>query len=246
MNERPAREEIATLTPFLRRSLSKMIAKAGIDGWLAARLDHDAIVQETVRKAIEAYDKSTEPIRVIKSWITVILFRTLIDAARRVDRRGLDPALDAASSESIARLEMLAADQTSPSDGAIRNEEERRLIVAMRLLPEDERRVIELCKLEEPPMTSGEAAEILGTTDAAVRGLLARAMQRLHNILEEGRLNAAMRLLPEDERRVIELCKLEEPPMTPDAVAEILGTTAASVRELLALALKRLHKKLKA
>ena len=184
MNERPAREEIATLTPFLRRSLSKMIAKAGIDGWLAARLDHESIVHETVRKAIEAYDKSTEPIRVIKPWITVILFRTLIDAARRIDRRGLDPALDAASSESIARLERLAADQTSPSEGAIRNEEERRLIVAVRLLPEDERRVIELCRLEEPPMTPDAVAEILGTTAASVRELLARALKSLHKKLK--------------------------------------------------------------
>jgi RNA polymerase sigma factor (sigma-70 family) len=183
--DRLRREEIVNHASRLQALLEWLIDQK-VDARLAPRLDREAVAQETLRKALEAIDKGAEPIKDLQRWLNRILVNTLTDEIRRATGRlGLNPVLEAASSQSVARLEeVLIADQTSPSQRAIRNEDERRLSEAMGRLTEDERRVVELCWLREPPLSHAAAAEEMGRTIPSVRGLLARAMKKLHAILK--------------------------------------------------------------
>jgi RNA polymerase sigma-70 factor (ECF subfamily) len=88
--------------------------------------------------------------------------------------------------ESAARLErMLAAEQTSPSQQAVRQEDLLRLAEALARLPEDQRAAVELHHLEG--RTLAETAAALGRTRAAVASLVFRGLRNLRQRLDEGR-----------------------------------------------------------
>ena len=87
-------------------------------------------------------------------------------------------SLDAALDQSASRLEhWLAAEQSSPSQRAIRQEELLRMAEALAALPEAQRRAIELHHLQGWPLA--EIAAELDTTKAAVAGLLHRGLKTL-------------------------------------------------------------------
>ena len=97
---------------------------------------------------------------------------------------GRERSLLAAVEDSSARLEaLLAADQTSPSERAVRHEELRRLAEALAALTEDQRRAVELHHLHG--LTVEEVAGMLGRSEAAVGGLLRRGVKRLRELLRE-------------------------------------------------------------
>ena len=102
-------------------------------------------------------------------------------AARKRDVRR-EWSLDAALDQSASRLERwLAADQSSPSQRAIRQEDLLRVSEAMAGLPEAQRRAIEMHHLRSLPLS--DIADELGTTKAAVAGLLHRGMKTLRSRL---------------------------------------------------------------
>src|SRR5262249_46809398 len=90
----------------------------------------------------------------------------------------------AAPDLSSSRLEcLLAADQTSPSERAVRVEELLRLARALAQLPEDQRAVVELHHLKGLPVA--EVAGKMGRRRPAVVGLLYRGLKRLRELLRE-------------------------------------------------------------
>ena len=108
--------------------------------------------------------------------------------SRRFDAQARDPgrerSLEAELERSASRLEgLLAADQTSPSERAVRGEELLRLAQALARLPEDQRRVVELHYLKG--LTVAEVAEQIGRTRPAAVGLLFRGLKRLRELLRE-------------------------------------------------------------
>ena len=120
------------------------------------------------------------------AWLRAILANALAAAARHFDagmrdlarERSLEADLDLSSS----RMEcLLAADQTSPSEGAVRSEELVRLAHALARLPDDQRRVVELHHLKGLPIA--ETAQRVGRTRAAVVGLLFRGLKKLRELL---------------------------------------------------------------
>jgi RNA polymerase sigma-70 factor (ECF subfamily) len=109
------------------------------------------------------------------------MFRKLTARKRDVRREW---SLDAALDESSTRLERwLAAEQSSPSQRAIRQEELLRMAEALASLPGPQRLAIEGHHLRAMPLS--EIAEELGTTKAAVAGLLHRGMKALRSRLGE-------------------------------------------------------------
>ena len=118
-------------------------------------------------------------------WLRRILANTLIDAARKYQREvdvhaSLEQAVDASS----ARMEAwLAADQSSPSERAGRQEDLLRLARALAQLPEDQRVVVEMHHLRGGAVA--EIGEALGRTEAAVAGLLRRSLKKLRTLLRE-------------------------------------------------------------
>src|SRR5205085_7491047 len=111
----------------------------------------------------------------------------LATAFRRLDTRARDPgrerSLEAELERSSSRLEdLLAADQTSPSERAIRGEELLRLAHAIARLPEDQRRVVELHYLNG--LAVAEVADRIDRTRPAAGGLLLRGLKRLGELLQ--------------------------------------------------------------
>ena len=127
------------------------------------------------------------------AWLRAILANVLAAAARRFEARardvGRERSLEGDLELSSSRLECLfAADQTSPSQRAVRGEELLRLAAALARLPADQRRVVELHYLKG--LQVAQVAAELGHTRPAVVGLLFRGLRKLRELLgahEEGK-----------------------------------------------------------
>jgi RNA polymerase sigma-70 factor (ECF subfamily) len=168
--------------PYLR-----LLARIHLDPRLRGVLDPADVVQQTLLKALEHWGQfrgRTEGERA--AWLRAILANHLFDLGRKYGK----PApvslgtLEAALDRSSARLDaILVADQTSPSQGAIRNERSVRLAEALAQLPNDQRRALELKDLEG--LSVAEISRQMGRTTASVAGLLRRARETLRTLIEE-------------------------------------------------------------
>ena len=149
------------------RDYLRVLARLHLGTRLQAKMDASDVVQHALLRAYEGREQfrgRTEAERL--AWLRAILANALAAAVRRFDagmrdldrERSLEAELDLSSS----RLEcLLAADQTSPSDGAVRGEELVRLAAALARLPDDQRCVVELHHLKGLPVA--ETAERRGT-----------------------------------------------------------------------------------
>jgi RNA polymerase sigma-70 factor (ECF subfamily) len=119
-----------------------------------------------------------------RAWLRRILANAVTDAARDGAH---EPIVLRALEQSSMRLEAwLAADQTSPSGTAERDERLLLLADALTRLADDERIALEMRYLQEPPASLSEIAQRLERpTPKAVAGLLARALEKLRSILHE-------------------------------------------------------------
>jgi RNA polymerase sigma-70 factor, ECF subfamily len=168
------------------RDYLHLLARLQLDPRLRGKLDPSDIVQQTLVKAHENAEqfrgRSNEE---RAGWLRRILTNTLIDAARKYQRevdlqRDLGRCLD----ESSARLEAwLAAEQSSPSEAAARQEQLLALARALARLPEDQRTAVELHHLRDASVA--EIAAQLGRTEASIAGLLRRGLQNLRTLLQE-------------------------------------------------------------
>ncbi|HTU21002.1 MAG TPA: sigma-70 family RNA polymerase sigma factor [Gemmataceae bacterium] len=168
------------------RDYLHLLARLQLDPRLRGKLDPSDIVQQTLVKAhenAEQFRGRTDAERA--GWLRRILTNTLIDAARKFQReidlqRDFGQALD----ESSARLEAwLAAEQSSPSEVAIRQEQLLALARALARLPEDQRTAVEMHHLRDASVA--EIAAQLGRTEASIAGLLRRGLQKLRTLLQE-------------------------------------------------------------
>jgi RNA polymerase sigma-70 factor, ECF subfamily len=166
-----------------------LLARLQIEPRLRAKLDASDVVQQAILQAHERRDQfrgQTEGEWL--AWLRAILANALAAASRRFGAQARDPgrerSLEAELDRSASRLEgLLAADQTSPSEGAVRCEDLLRLAQALAGLLEDQRRVVELHYLKGLPVA--EVAEKIGRTRPATVGLLFRGLKRLRELLRE-------------------------------------------------------------
>ena len=172
------------------RDYLRLLAGLHLDPRLRGKLDPSDVVQDTLARAHEKggqFRGGTEAERA--AWLRQILANELAAAVRRhlaAGKRdaGRERSLHAGVEDSSARLEaLLAADQTSPSERAVRHEDLQRLAEALAALPEDQRRAVELHHLDG--LGVGEVARELSRSEAAVGGLLRRGVKRLRELLRE-------------------------------------------------------------
>jgi RNA polymerase sigma-70 factor (ECF subfamily) len=157
---------------------------------LRDKVDLSGVVQQTLLEAHQGLCEHPDRVRArseTAGWLRAILGHNLADALRKLSARKRDVrrewSLDAALDQSASRLERwLAAEQSSPSQRAIRQEELLRMVACLAELPESQRRAIELHHLRGLPLS--EIASELGTTKAAVAGLLHRGLKTLRNRLD--------------------------------------------------------------
>src|SRR5262249_52254651 len=132
------------------RNYLRLLARARLDPRLTAKLDPSDVVQQTLLEAHKeraAFRGGTRG--ELAAWLRQILARNLANALRDFRREKRDLArelpLEAIIADSSARVEAwLAAEQSSPSAGAERQEEASRLAAALEALPEPQREVVVL------------------------------------------------------------------------------------------------------
>jgi RNA polymerase sigma-70 factor (ECF subfamily) len=168
------------------RDYLHLLARLQLDPRLRGKLDPSDVVQQTMVKAHQGReDFRGTTAGEQAAWLRRILINTLIDAARKYQRElAFEQGIDRSLSESSARLEAwLAAEQSSPSEVAARQEQLLQLAGALARLPEDQRTAVELHHLRDASVA--EIAAQLGRTEAAIAGLLRRGLQKLRELLQE-------------------------------------------------------------
>jgi RNA polymerase sigma-70 factor (ECF subfamily) len=168
------------------RDYLRLLARLRLDPRLQSKLDPSDLVQQTLTKAHQNFDQFRGRSEAeLAGWLRRILANTLTDAARKFQREvsvghSLEQALDASS----ARLEAwFAADQSSPSEQVVRQEQLLRLAAALGRLPDDQRQAVEMHHLQDGSVA--DIAQRLGRTEAAVAGLLRRGLKKLREILAD-------------------------------------------------------------
>jgi RNA polymerase sigma-70 factor (ECF subfamily) len=173
------------LEPF--RSYLEVLARVHLDSRLRGKLDPADVVQQALLRAYAAWPELQNPERpVLLTWLRRILARTLADFVKHYDRDkravDLERSLEADLDRSASGLAgWLAADQTSPSEAAVRNEELLRLANALAALPEPQREVVVLKHLRS--WTLQRIADHLGRTVPSVASLLRRGLEDLRRRL---------------------------------------------------------------
>jgi RNA polymerase sigma-70 factor (ECF subfamily) len=173
------------------REYLHLLARMQIDPRFQAKLDASDVVQEALLKAHRAGDRfHYRSDAEMVAWLRRILVNTLTDAARRLGAEGRDlhreRSLERSLEESSFRLERwLAAEHSSPSEVAIRQEDLLRMAEALAQLPPDQRLAVELMHLRDYSVDQISAA--MGRSASAVGGLLRRGLSKLREILSEGR-----------------------------------------------------------
>ena len=171
------------------RGYLELMARLHVAPGLRGAIDLSGVVQQTL---LDAHRAPGEPgartDAQAAAWLRQILKHNLADEIRRRGARKRDAhrerSLEAAMEESASRLEgWLAAEQSSPSQRAIRAEEVLRLVGALAELPEGQRRAVELHHLSG--RTLAEVADELATTRPAVAGLLHRGLKALRDRLAD-------------------------------------------------------------
>jgi len=174
--------ELNSYRPYLL-----LLARMNLDHGLQGKLDASDLVQQTLleahRKRAEFRGRSAEE---MAAWLRQMLAFAMADARRHVRRGkrdiGLERSLEATLAGSSCQLQALAAQQSSPSQRAARNEDLVRLADALLELPEDQRRAVELKHLQGRSVA--EIAGLLQRSETAVGGLLRRGMTRLRDLLQ--------------------------------------------------------------
>jgi RNA polymerase sigma-70 factor (ECF subfamily) len=170
-----------------RDYLRRMVA-VRLDRRLAPRMDASDIVQEALLEADRRLDRylRERPIP-FHAWLRQIAGDRIVDAhrlhvasqKRSVSRENAGGELPDESSFALARC--LFADDTSPSNRLIRQEDQEEIRRAIDALPPKDREVLVMRHLEQ--LDTAEIAATLGVTEGAVKVRLLRALVRLRRLL---------------------------------------------------------------
>jgi RNA polymerase sigma-70 factor, ECF subfamily len=181
-----ARDASESLEPF--RKYLKVLAELHLDKKLRGKLDPSDVVQQALLRAYSALGEVRDPQpEVLAAWLRRILARTLADSVKHYERDKRDVALERSLEADVDRsayglAAWLAADQTSPSGRAERNEELLRMVEALAELPDLMREVIVLKHCQG--WTLPRIAQRMGKTVPAVASLLRRGLEEMRNRLK--------------------------------------------------------------
>jgi RNA polymerase sigma-70 factor, ECF subfamily len=170
--------------PWLR-----LLARQQLESRFHAKFDVSDVVQQSMMEAVRAFPqfRGTTPAE-LASWLRQILAHTLAHEIRRyagTRKRALDReiSLDQTLTESAHNLQnLLAATRASPSQEAVRHEQQLLLAQLLERLPDDYRTVLVLRHLEG--LSHEGIARRLDRKPGAVRMLWTRALGRLRQEIQ--------------------------------------------------------------
>lgn len=155
-------------------------AETQTPAWVRSKIDPTDLVQQTLLEALKGEDKfAGRPDHEVLAYLRRAITNNLIDAARKFARNRTDVSAETIAASSARLADWLAADQTSPSERAQRNERFEQLAAGLARLPDDQRLAIEMRYLQAA--TVGEIARVLERSEGAVSALLHRAVLALRN-----------------------------------------------------------------
>jgi RNA polymerase sigma-70 factor, ECF subfamily len=172
----------------LYRNYLRLVARSLIGVALRVKLEPSDLVQETFLKAHRDFPNFDGRSEVeLVTWLRRILARSLADQVKHHRRKGRDhqrqESLDLLlERSSLTVQDALATYASSPSERAARREQAVLLADAVSRLPADYREVFILRTLEHVPFE--QIAAQMGRSVGAVRMLWARALERLHCLME--------------------------------------------------------------
>jgi RNA polymerase sigma-70 factor (ECF subfamily) len=166
-----------------------LMARVQLAPWLQRELDVSGVVQQTLLEAYQGIERFRGLIEEEKArWMRRALTNNLADEMRRLGAAkrgaGRESSLEELLGESSSRLNAwLAADQSSPSERAIRQEQLLQLAGTLARLPEEQRTAVELRYFHG--CTLSEVADHLGKSKGAAAMLLLRAVRSLREQLAD-------------------------------------------------------------
>ncbi len=182
----PKSDDLPALDSY--RNLLFLLAQSQLVPALRRKIDPDDLVQEVLTRAVEnlaELREQADPLKV-KSWLLAIFSNILKDHLKHytADKRDLyrEQSIAASLEQSSLGIDaFLAADKTSPSMAAARNEDIDRLANSLRQLPEEMREVVILKHINGQSIK--DIAQTTGRTTASVAGLLRRGLALLRQHL---------------------------------------------------------------
>ena len=172
---------VESLRPYLC-----VLARMHLDRRLWAKLDPEDLVQATFQEALEHWDQFLGNGHLeLKGWLRQMLLHNLWDALRHFQQQKCDVGLERSLDHSSSRLmQSLAAEQSTPSQRAVKNEQLQRLAEALLLLTADQQEAVILHHLHA--MKLAEVAAQLARSMEATAGLVHRGLKKLKELLNEG------------------------------------------------------------
>lgn len=179
-------EAVHLLLNHHRERLKKMVA-VRMDRRLSTRVDPSDVVQETL---IVAERKLPEYLRdrpvAFYPWLRKIAWERLLDLRRRhvlASRRSVNREAANVDGSQHQLIDHFARSVTGPLQRLARRELHDRIRIALDRLSSADREVLVLRMLEQLPVR--QVAEIMNSSDAAVKQRQARALERMRRLLDD-------------------------------------------------------------
>jgi RNA polymerase sigma factor (sigma-70 family) len=154
---------------------------------LAARESAVDIAQSVFREVLQDVDKiKLEGEAAFRNWLFMQATRKVLDRAKFLGRERRDIAREVELPEPGPAADALLACYgtiASPSRHAAAKEELARFEAAVQTLPENQRDAVTMSRLMG--LTYPQVAEQMGSSESAVRGLVARGLAALSTMLDE-------------------------------------------------------------
>ena len=183
------REVLGRLLEAQRAALHRL-AERQLEGRVAARVGASDVIQQTFLEAYRSFPQfAGQDARELVAWLQSILDHKVAAVIRDhtlIQKRsvGRERSLDDSRSGAAPLKQELEVGLTSPSQKAIRGEEEERLSQALTALPDDQREAVRLRHLEGWALA--DIARHLDRTPAATAGLIKRGLQALRRQMHRG------------------------------------------------------------
>ena len=170
------------------RDYLKGLAERELPARLEARADESDIVQQTCLSVYRNFHQfaGAEEGEFV-AWLQQVLQNNIQEFIRnhtQVQKRAVqrEQRLEATDESTAAGFQPVSPDP-SPSQQAVRSEEELRLNRYLAQLPNDQQAAVRLRHLEGRSLL--EIAQLMGKSPAAAAGLLKRGLQALRGLMEE-------------------------------------------------------------